>query len=80
VVPQRGHEGDAERETMTDKVIVKLVAYRDGRTEGLYYLADDPEIIVSFMPVFTSLGDGFVIQEMQVEAVGIMYDQCAYGL
>jgi hypothetical protein len=65
---------------MSEKVYVKVIVYADGRTEGEYYLTSNPDVIIPFIPVFTSLGDGFKLQEMQPEAVNLMYDQCAYGL
>lgn len=62
------------------KVITKLIIYADGRAEGEYYVTDNPDVLVKFIPVFTQLADGFVIQEMTPESVGIIYNQCAYGL
>ena len=65
---------------MMYKTYTKLTVYRDGRTEGEYYLSDAPDVLIPFVPVFTGTDGGFKIQELQPDAVKIMYDQCAYGL
>jgi hypothetical protein len=65
---------------MSVKVVTKLIVYGDGRTEGEYYITDNPDVLIKFTPVFTQLVDGFAIREMSPEAVKVMYDQCAYGL
>jgi hypothetical protein len=57
-----------------------MTIYTDGRTEGEYYLSNAPDVLIPFVPVWTETENGGILQELQPDAVKVMYDQCAYGL